>query len=307
MGTRSHTAVLLLALAFSALAPSLARADDDRKDHVYVWGEVKNPGAFPWKKGLTVPEVIRLAGGFTEAAHRNRATLTRGKREITLTADDLTPASERDAIKLERGDVLRIERGALRVEGEVRSPGDYGLEHGTVRQALIAAGGPTPAADLDTVYIARGGKVIRVDARALLTGGPAAENPTLEPGDVLHVPRSHSRVTIAGEVNRPGAYDLEPGKLERLEDLIAIAGGPTAKAQVARIELRRATRAGERPQVETINLEDPTQDELQRNPVLQSGDYVVVPAQRRGRSMGINEVYQIGVLILTLVSILMGR
>ena len=298
MGTRCHTVALLLALAFSALAPSLARADDQRKDHVYLWGEVKNPGAYPWKKGLTIPEAIRRAGGFTEAAHRSRATLIRGQREITLSADDLTPASERDAIKVERGDVLRIERGALRVEGEVRNPGDYGLEHGTVRQALIAAGGPTPAADLDAVHIARGGKVIRVDARALLTGGSTAQNPTLEPGDVLRVPRSHSRVTIAGEVRRPGSYDLEPGKLERLEDLIAIAGGPTANARVARIELRRATRAGERPQVETINLEDPKQDELQRNPVLQSGDYVVVPAQRRGGAWGSTR-YQIGVLILT--------
>lgn len=297
----SAFACLLLIAAAGPLPPSSAA--DESATHYYIWGEVMNPGAYPCRRGLTVAQAIEDAGGFTEVANRNRATLTRGERQITLSREDLTQRGEAGVL-VEPGDVIRIEKGAITVAGEVRKPGDYGLEHASVRQALIAAGGPTPMADLDSAYIARGGRVIRVDARKVLAGGPGVENPKLEPGDVLHVPRAEARVTIAGEVRRPGSYTLEAGKIERLEDLIAAAGGPTPNARTSRVELRRAPRAGERAITEIINLEDPRKDELQRNPVLQSGDHVLVPAMRRGRSLSINDVYQIGILVLTLISIL---
>ncbi len=295
----------ILLLSFLALAAAGARqpAAAESATHYYIWGEVKNPGAYPHRGDLTVADAITAAGGFTDVANRNRANLTRGERQLILSREDLTQTGA-DGVAVMAGDVIRIETGAITVAGEVRKPGDYGLEHASVRQALIAAGGPTPQADLDSAYIARGGKVIRVDARQILAGAAGVENPALEPGDVLHVPKAEARVTIAGEVRRPGPYTLEPGKLERLEDLIAAAGGPTANARTTRVELRRARRAGERATVETINLEDPRADELQRNPVLQSGDHVVVPAARRGRSLSINDVYQIGILVLTLISIL---
>ncbi len=288
----------------AAVAEENKPAGDEAKTHFYIWGEVKSPGAFPWKKDTTVAQAIQQAGGLTERANRSRATLTRGAREITLGRDDLLGGERKDATTLEPGDTIRIEAGAIRVEGEVRRPGDYGMEHNTLRQALIAAGGPTEAADLDAAYIARGGQVVRVDARATLTGGATALNPALEPGDVLHVPKKEARVTIAGEVRSPGSYNLESGKLERLQDLMAAAGGPTARARLDRVEVRRAPRAGEKAQSQVVNTESPGLDELQRNPVLQSGDYVVVPGRKQRASIGFNEVYQVGILVLTLFSIL---
>jgi len=44
---------------------------------VYVTGEVRNPGAFPFSSGLTVRQAVGLAGGFTEDASTGGARLVR--------------------------------------------------------------------------------------------------------------------------------------------------------------------------------------------------------------------------------------
>ncbi|MDZ7816364.1 MAG: SLBB domain-containing protein [Planctomycetota bacterium] len=45
----------------------------DNKTMVYVMGMVKKPGAFPYRKGLTLTEAIVLAGGFAPGSAENRA------------------------------------------------------------------------------------------------------------------------------------------------------------------------------------------------------------------------------------------
>lgn len=44
---------------------------------VTVYGEVNQPGTFPYTDGMTVVQAIALAGGLTEAHAANRTTLTR--------------------------------------------------------------------------------------------------------------------------------------------------------------------------------------------------------------------------------------
>jgi polysaccharide export outer membrane protein len=44
---------------------------------VFVFGEVKKPGSYPYKTNLTVVDVFALAGGFTERASSNETKLTR--------------------------------------------------------------------------------------------------------------------------------------------------------------------------------------------------------------------------------------
>jgi protein involved in polysaccharide export with SLBB domain len=41
----------------------------------YINGEVKNPGSYPYKKGLTVEKAVVLAGGFTERASKKIISL----------------------------------------------------------------------------------------------------------------------------------------------------------------------------------------------------------------------------------------
>jgi protein involved in polysaccharide export with SLBB domain len=44
---------------------------------VSVFGQVKQPGTFPYKDGMSIVEAISLAGGFTAMARGNDTTVTR--------------------------------------------------------------------------------------------------------------------------------------------------------------------------------------------------------------------------------------
>ena len=46
-------------------------------ERIFVTGEVRNPGAFPWSAGLTVRQAVSLAGGFTEDASTGSARVVR--------------------------------------------------------------------------------------------------------------------------------------------------------------------------------------------------------------------------------------
>jgi protein involved in polysaccharide export with SLBB domain len=90
--------------------------------------------------------------------------------------------------------------------------------------------------------------------RAVLQGDPA-HNVALTPGDVVTVysqkdvrgpvSRQTRLVSLEGEVNAPGIYQLQPG--ETLRGLIARAGGFTAQAYVYGLEFtREETRSRQR-------------------------------------------------------------
>ena len=44
---------------------------------ISVFGEVKKPGTFPYKDGMTVVEAVAIAGGFTSMAKKNDTTVIR--------------------------------------------------------------------------------------------------------------------------------------------------------------------------------------------------------------------------------------
>jgi polysaccharide export outer membrane protein len=58
---------------------------------VFVSGEVRNPGAFPFTRGLTIRQAVSLAGGFTEDASKGSARVVRvvdgETREIKMKVD----------------------------------------------------------------------------------------------------------------------------------------------------------------------------------------------------------------------------
>ncbi len=50
----------------------------------FIFGEVKSPGAFPYKSNATIVEAIALAGGFSVRAMGNRTRLTRQMDDANL-------------------------------------------------------------------------------------------------------------------------------------------------------------------------------------------------------------------------------
>jgi protein involved in polysaccharide export with SLBB domain len=75
--------------------------------------------------------------------------------------------------------------------------------------------------------------------------GERDQNPLLQPGQTIVVPRFDRRVQVRGAVMRPGTYDLLPE--EDYGDLLDFAGGYTATADRQTIELTRYVPAGESP------------------------------------------------------------
>ena len=69
-----------------------------RADSVYVFGQVKNPGAYAVRKDTTVLQALSLAGGVTENVALNRVRVVRivngDKKELKLKLTDLVKAGD---------------------------------------------------------------------------------------------------------------------------------------------------------------------------------------------------------------------
>ncbi|MFA6264149.1 MAG: polysaccharide biosynthesis/export family protein [Pseudolabrys sp.] len=66
----------------------------------YIRGEVKKPGEFPYKPGLTVADAVALAGGYTYRADENRVVVrpSGSNAELTRPTDANPPVSPGDNI-----------------------------------------------------------------------------------------------------------------------------------------------------------------------------------------------------------------
>jgi polysaccharide export outer membrane protein len=71
-----------------------------RYRNIYISGEVRAPGGYPYEDGLTVLKAATLAGGFTDKASTSRIKIKRlkGKEEETLPANLEDPVFPDDII-----------------------------------------------------------------------------------------------------------------------------------------------------------------------------------------------------------------
>ena len=139
---------------------------------------------------------------------------------------------------------LRVALGELRaisvyVVGEVARPGTYTISpFSTVLDALFAAGGPTKMGTLRLIRVTRSGQTLgEVDLYEFLLRGQRAIGPSLQAGDTIFVPSVGPVAAIAGEVKRPGIYELRPGT--SIGTLIAMAGGSLPTATLDRVQVER--------------------------------------------------------------------
>lgn len=151
---------------------------------------------------------------------------------------------------------------ATAVEGEVRYPGVYPVVPGTETQTLLTAvGGLTLDADTDAVEMtsAQGGR------RTGLSISQITQS-TVAPGDVIRISsrvqqREMGVVEVAGEVVRPGRYDIRRG--ERLSELMRRVDGLTPEAYpygavFQREQVRKAEEQGYRRAARELEQSLPT-------------------------------------------------
>jgi protein involved in polysaccharide export with SLBB domain len=167
----------------------------------------------------------------------------------TVTLQGLTLAQAREALRTRiaryySGFEMQLTLGELRtisvyVMGEVARPGSYNISpFSTVLDALFAGGGPTKMGTLRAVRVTRDAQVVaEVDLYELLLRGARPSSPSLQTGDTVFVPPIGPVAGVAGEVKRPGIYELRPGTT--VAALLAMAGGPLPTAALARIQVER--------------------------------------------------------------------
>lgn len=116
-----------------------------------VSGEVRKPGGFEYREGVTVREALALAEGFSEKANRDEVVVTR------LNGGSLqTIPVPLDAPVLPNDLIIVSQAARLYVNGEVGRPGDYMYEKGlTIHKAITMAGGFTPKASQSRTKVLR--------------------------------------------------------------------------------------------------------------------------------------------------------
>ncbi len=193
-----------------------------------VWGipEEGNYRVIVNRDGLaTIPHIgaVRLAGyTMTEAERIIRARLN----------------------QYYAGYQMNLSMGSLRsimiyVTGNAQRPGAYTVSSfATLVNALLISGGPSSNGSLRKIELKRNGRTIAVfDMYAMLLQGDKSQDARLEAGDVIYIPPVGPLVGLAGEVERPGVYELNGAT--RVQDLLFAAGGMSAQTFRGRIQFYR--------------------------------------------------------------------
>lgn len=154
--------------------------------------------------------------------------------ETPLLREASFPAGENAAPGMEPAVTAFLQERAAFLRGAVREPGPYPVAEGvSLESALAAAGGLTLEADRSGIEIttAQNGGTAHRSKIDLEQTSPASI--TVGAGYAVRVSQKFNKiadrsVTIMGEVDNPGQYDLLPG--DRVSDLLARAGGLTEQA-----------------------------------------------------------------------------
>ena len=246
--------------------------------YVAIGGMVQQPGRFPWRPGITLRDLMRLANGPRVGADLREAEIARLPPDRTAgqlasvvrVALDSSYLIDRDSagkyvgapgppfaasgaapdVPLEPFDNVLILRQpdfelqrTVTITGQVRYPGAYALQSKDERlAALIArAGGLTPQAYADGIRFFRplsGAGRINVNLPRALRDAQSRDNVILQPGDSILIPEYLPSVKVSGAVNSPGSVLWQRGA--GLAYYLSAAGGFSRVADKGAVSVRFA-------------------------------------------------------------------
>jgi polysaccharide export outer membrane protein len=274
--------------------------------YVAINGAVRNAGRYPYRDGMTMRDLVLLAGGLEQKAYLQAAEIARlpetregGKLAVTMRVPlDSSylfergpdgkylgppglpapngPASEAplkvydNVLILEQPD-WELQR-TVALTGEVKFPGRYSVTSQDERLVDIIrrAGGLTKQAYPGGVYFSRArdsvGRV-GIDLQRALRNPRSRDNFLLEDGDSIYVPPYKPTISVTGAVNSPVAVAYIPGR--DIDYYISAAGGPNRRADASRAYVTQPNgKVESRPRRSEL---------VGRNPKPKAGSTVVVP------------------------------
>ena len=122
-----------------------------------------------------------------------------------------------------------------------RQPGNYSISSlATVYNALFLGGGPAKNGSYRNIELIRNNKVYRtIDLYRFLVNGNQSDNIGLKDNDVIRIPAYNQRVTVEGQVKRPGIFEMKSG--ESFQDLLTFASGFNEFAFTASVNVLQKT------------------------------------------------------------------
>jgi protein involved in polysaccharide export with SLBB domain len=261
---------------------------------VAITGAVKRAGRVSYRDGMTLRDLILLAGGLDESARLGEVEIARlpENRAAGVTAQTIRvridssyvfpsvgSTQRSNEIVLQPDDQVLVLRQpdwlaprSVVLSGEVRYPGRYTLERRDERlSALIQrAGGLTPSADSSGIAFLRskdGVGRIGVDLPRALRDGRSVDNLVLQDSDSIHIPPYSGIVTVAGAVNAPMAVAYVRGA--NIDYYVRAAGGPNRAGDRSRAYVTQAS-----GRVETVRRRHLLPDDV---PTPRAGSKVTVP------------------------------
>lgn len=224
---------------------------------VEIFGHVKNPGTYPYSRGVTVQDLVLLAGGFVDDDASARAEVARKINEGTL-SDTLAsvytvtlpmakgePAVNAAPFPLQQGDQVFIRRlpgtdplSTVEIVGEIVYPGRYtlGSRQERVSDVVRRAGGLAPDAYAAGFRLFRNGNPVGVDLPRALSRPGSPDDMLIEPGDRMEIPRYDPTVLVTGAVQFESRVRWEKGL--SVDDYLARAGGVREDGNEKRVSVR---------------------------------------------------------------------
>jgi len=178
---------------------------------IFVMGEVQNPGPYAFAQIPGLWEIIREAGGPTAQASLGRVRVIppEGKGvpqvidlEAVISKGDfsvLPELSPGSTILIPRSEMVGPEGDVIYVYGSVVTPGTFPISAArTVLQAVIAAGGPSPEANVGAIRVVRPdlvqARVFKIDLNDYTHDGVLFANIALQAGDTVTVPKNEGAI-----------------------------------------------------------------------------------------------------------------
>jgi len=245
---------------------------DFRPDrYVAIGGAVRKAGRFPYRRGMTMRDLVLLAGGVRESAYLKEAEIARLPQDRTGNTTATTirvpldstylferkpgeeylgapglpaPASGAPDVVLQPYDNVLIMQQpnwelqrVVTILGEVKFPGQYALKTRSERIADVvdrAGGFTTEAYPEGAMFVRRKGEVgrVAVDVFQAVRRRNSPENLLLMDGDEITIPVRSNVVSVRGAVNAPNVVAYMPGK--DLDYYVDQAGGPAREADYGR-------------------------------------------------------------------------
>lgn len=242
-----------------------------------VFGRVAQPGRYAVEEGDRAGDLLAAAGGLRDDASAQGSLMRPDGSSEVLDLEALLDGAEMGP-PVEPGDVIVVPEETRRVAlvGAFTAPGKYDFDAGDrVSDALALGGGASDDARPQSAVLTRSdGRSQPIDLEAILQAQAGADDPALQDGDTIVLPRAIERIAVVGMVARPGPMLLEPGMT--LMDAIAAAGGWHEEAHPEKTVLWRQGGVGS--EMRQINAERLLRGAAgAENPALAGGDIIYLP------------------------------